>query len=307
MRIRSFYLSEHFTLSLARRAIAPLSTLAHRGENVGYNLILYPGAMTTRDDTVTILPDWSTTHPLPSHEGLLVYDLSDASLLDEDGVRAVIGQCQLTLVPNEATAALARAFSTRVVVAPSMVYSDWLLSQRVVTPDQPVVLLVGKEPSCLKLVPVLQSYLKKHPNIRLVTDHESVATGLKSLKPGQVLLAEYEPVQYPIFLRSAFLTLFAGEELTLDSIPVYEAAFMRTAAIAGAGFADAADATHIATSPQRWESLLTRLTDDDRYRAQSVNEHHEAAKRSTAVRNVDAWRQVLERAWRNRVRNSVTV
>lgn len=307
MRIRSYYLSQHFTLSLARRIIAPLSTLAHRGENVGYNMILYPGALETRDDSIAILPDWSTTIPLASKDGLLVYDLSDASLLDQDGVRAVMGQCQLTLVPNEATAALARAFCPKVLVAPSMIFSDWLLAQRVYAPERPVVLLGGKEAACLKLVDVLRKYLKSHANIRLLTEYESVGKALQMSRPDQVLLVEYEPVQYPIFLRSAFLTVFAGEETTLDAGPAYESAFLRTSCIVGPGYVTATDVAHIASSPQKLETLLNKLTDDERYRTTTVTQHHEAAKQATAVRHVDSWQQMLEKAWRNRVRNSVTV
>jgi hypothetical protein len=308
MSLRTYY--SELQLPAIRRLIGPVSILAARGKRCFYEPIPAPFNVFGAGADTILLSDWKPElgDGLPAGlSGAVIYDVSDASLLEDPRVIRALGMAHGALAPNAATAALVRAYCPQVVVAPSHVHFEWLRGTPATKPPAPLVILLSRgRQSWAELVeplkdnpddvPPLVRWLKACPEIRLVSDDMPMLDALEArVGKGRVYYAPFDSGSWPHLLRCCFLLIAPGRDETTDPIPLFEAAMLGVPTVCGEGYA-VGELAMTVRSRSAWAEQLTRMTQDDRRRRLFAEHALEIAREATAVRGADGWLRRVEKA-----------
>lgn len=302
MKILALYSTR--SLSVLRRVIAPLSTLANRGYSVSFMQVLEfdPGPCYSAD--LVILPNWVFPPEELAQLGVLaqqktlIYDLSDPKLLANQSVQTAIQLANVVTVPNAYLEREVKGLFARAKVLPSAIDIPYFMTaNKAPKPAHRFIGCFGPHDWHLVKEPIEAISAKK--NIKFLGDAYSQA-----ILGDLVIPVDVTPEVYPELIRSCLFGLLPMEGNTgQDTIWAHEYGILGKPVIASSDspysalLAGGRGLLVQSKEPERWESAIKILCENANLRAELGTSNHTLAKSQSAAILADQYWRAYGKLW----------
>jgi hypothetical protein len=251
--------------------------------------------METAGHRLILLPNVSYPGKLPIPHGEYIYDLSDASLLQNPNVVNVIRQCAYVTVATKEMEDLVKPFANKVQYLPSTIHAEWLKwAAKPQPPDRPTIACIGNFAWELITEPLLAA-MKEFPQVCVVT---SDAQLFERLPEKRRWFYNVDVQFYSQVMRRCFLGIVPGEHRHLDPGIIYEYGLFGIPVIAGPAWRQEVsdgDSGFIASSPEQFVSRFRKIMADDHRVSGMGSAAFAVARKHTAVRLADDWLRAIQK------------